>query len=312
MKNQKIIFTTVLLVLASFFASSAALARQPQATPTPTPTPPGEDRGNNNSAAERVNALNIAATGPNNTAHGWNSLSANTEGSDNTANGFEALLTNTTGIANTATGSQALLSNTSGSWNNAVGRQALFSNLTGEFNNAVGGGALYSNTNAMSNNAFGDSALSSNSTGADNTAMGDLALASNTTGSGNVAIGAQASQTLYRLKPVTYRYKKEIDQRQVLNYGLIAEDVAEIDSSLIVLNKDGQIESVRYNAINVMLLNEFIKEHKAFVEEQDKVKKLEAGVAGLLATMKEQAAQIEKVSAEVQMSRTVPLLVTSP
>jgi hypothetical protein len=89
---------------------------------------------------------------------------------------------------------------------------------------------------------------------------------------------------------------------------LIAEDVAEIDSSLIVLNRDGQIESVRYNAINVMLLNEFLKEHKAFVQEQDTVKKLEAELAGLLATVKEQAAQIEKVSAQVQLRKPMQTL----
>ena len=110
-----------------------------------------------------------------------------------------------------------------------------------------------------------------------------------------------ASDTLYRLKPVTYRYKKEIDRNQALDYGLIAEEVAEVDPNLALRNGKGEIESVRYNAINVMLLNEFLKEHKAFVEEQTKVTKLEAGVAGLLATVKEQAAQIEKVSAQVQM-----------
>ena len=76
-----------------------------------------------------------------------------------------------------------------------------------------------------------------------------------------------------------------------------------MDPNLALRNGKGEIESVRYNAINVMLLNEFLKEHKAFVEEQEKVKKLEAGLAGLLATVKEQAAQIEKVSAELQMRK---------
>ena len=88
---------------------------------------------------------------------------------------------------------------------------------------------------------------------------------------------------------------------QALDYGLIAEEVAEIDPNLAIRNAKGEIETVRYNAINVMLLNEFLKEHKAFVEEQAKVKKLEAGLAGLLATVKGQAAQIEKVSAQVQV-----------
>ena len=112
-----------------------------------------------------------------------------------------------------------------------------------------------------------------------------------------------ASETLYRLKPVTYRYKKEIDRNQVLDYGLIAEEVAQVDPNLAIRNAKGEIETVRYSAINVMLLNEFLKEHKAFVAEQEKVKNLEAGMAGLLATVKEQAAQIQKVSAQLQMRK---------
>jgi len=117
-----------------------------------------------------------------------------------------------------------------------------------------------------------------------------------------------ASETLYRLKPVTYRYKKEIDRNQALDYGLIAEEVAEVDPNLAIRNAKGEIETVRYNAINVMLLNEFLKEHKAFVDEQEKVKKLEAGFADLLATVKEQAAQIEKVSAQIQVRKPLQSL----
>jgi hypothetical protein len=117
-----------------------------------------------------------------------------------------------------------------------------------------------------------------------------------------------ASETLYWLKPVTYCYKKEIDQSQSLDYGLIAEEVAEVDPNLALRNGKGEIESVRYNAINIMLLNEFLKEHNAFVKEQGKVKKLEAGLADLLATVKEQAAQIEKVSAEVQIRKPMQSL----
>ncbi len=461
MKNQKIMFTSVLLALACFAASPMALAR-PVPTPTPTPTatpmPPGEDRGNNNSAAENVDALNINTTGQANTAHGWHALSANTTGSQNTANGSYALSSNMTGWSNAAVGAYSLQNNTTGSYNIAVGDSALYRNTTGVWNVAVGGGALVDNTTGWSNTGVGGDALSANTTGLENTAMGAAALESNTTGSGNVAVGAGAlsyrtgashqlqgantavgyyalgytgaewgtglggdgntamgdrameynvdgsfncafgllalsadggetdssantaignragyglttgignvyigeqemardpaenyhtyihninttsvsggsadtvtidlntgllghltssrrhkedikamdnvSETLYRLKPVTYRYKKEIDRNQALDYGLIAEEVAEVDPNLALRNGKGEIESVRYNAINLMLLNEFLKEHKAFVEEQDKVKKLEAGLTGLLATVKEQTAQIEKVSSEVQM-----------
>ncbi len=137
-----------------------------------------------------------------------------------------------------------------------------------------------------------------------------------------------ASDTLYRLKPVTYRYKKEIDRNQVLDYGLIAEDVAKIDPNLAIRNGKGEIESVRYNAINVMLLNEFLKEHKrveqleATVAQQRKdfdaamarqQKELEATrtqqqneIEVLAAGLKEQASQVQKVSAQVEASRPLP------
>ena len=452
MENQKIMFTSVLLALACFTASPMTLAR-----PIPTPTPAGEDRGNNNSAAENVDALNINTTGQYNTAHGWHSLSANTTGTANTANGGYALSSNLTGWSNTAVGTYSLQNNTAGSHNTALGDSALWSNTTGTYNVAVGSNALGDNTTGGGNNAVGEDALSENTTGVENTAIGDAALQKNMTGSGNVAVGAvalfyktgasyqlqgantavgyralgytgapwgtgsggdgntaigdramlynvdgsfncafgllalsadngetdssenvaigdragyglrtgignvyigehemardpnenyhtyihninttsvsggfadtvtidlntgllghltssrrhkedikamdNASETLYRLKPVTYRYKKEIDRNQVLDYGLIAEQVAEVDPNLAIRNAKGEIETVRYNAINVMLLNEFLKEHKAFVKEQEKVRKLEAGLAGLLATVKEQAAQIQKVSAQLE------------
>ena len=402
----------IALALACSAVSPAALAApRPTPTPTPTATPSGEDRGNNNSAAENVDALNIKTTGQYMTAHGWHALSANTTGSDNTATGSYALFSNTTGSGNVAVGAYSLQSNTTGGSNIAVGDAALYRNTTGIWNVAVGGtGASYQVQGANTavgyyalgytgaewgtglggdgNTAMGDRAMEFNVDGSFNCAFGLLALSAdggetdssaNTavgnragyglrTGIGNIYIGEQemardpaenyhtyihninttsvsggfadtvtidlntgllghltssrrhkedikgmdnASDTLYRLKPVTYRYKKEIDRNQVLDYGLIAEDVAEIDPNLALRNGKGEIESVRYNAINVMLLNEFLKEHKAFVEEQGKVKKLEAGLAGLLATVKEQAAQIEKVSAQVQISKPAPRVVAN-
>ncbi|HEX5491681.1 MAG TPA: tail fiber domain-containing protein [Candidatus Udaeobacter sp.] len=465
MKNQKI--TLVLLAVACFAVLSTALARPvPTPTPVPTATPRlGEDRGNNNSAAENVDALNINTTGQHNTAHGWHALSANTSGSYNIANGSYALSSNMTGWRNSAVGAYSLQNNTTGSANNAFGESALWSNTTGSYNVAMGASALQDNTTGWGNIAFGGDALSGNTIGMENTAMGDAALQNNSTGSGNVAVGAvalfyktgasyelqgantavgyralcytgaewgtglggdgntavgdramlynvdgsfncafgllalsadngetdamantaignragyglrtgtgnvyigeqemardpnesyhtyihninttsvsggfadtvtvdlntgllghltssrrhkedikamqDASETLYRLKPVTYRYKKEIDRNQVLDYGLIAEEVAEVDPNLAIRNAKGEIETVRYSAINVMLLNEFLKEHQAFVAEQEKVKNLEAGMAGLLATVKEQAAQIQRVSTQLELRRPLQTL----
>ena len=117
MKNQKIMYTSVLLALACFAVSPAALATpRPTPTPTPTATPRlGEDRGNDNSAAENVDALNMAQAGRENTAHGWHALFANTSGTRNTANGSYALSSNMTGWSNTAIGDYSL-------WNNTVDR----------------------------------------------------------------------------------------------------------------------------------------------------------------------------------------------
>jgi len=117
-----------------------------------------------------------------------------------------------------------------------------------------------------------------------------------------------ASDALFALQPVTFRYKKEIDSQGIPQFGLIAEDVEKVNPDLVVRDKEGKVNTVRYEQINAMLLNEFLKEHKAFVEEQGKVKNLEAGLASLLATVKEQAAQIEKVSAELQSRKPIQSL----
>jgi len=194
MKNQKITFTSVLLALAYFTASPAALAKPvPTPTPTPTATPPlGEDRGNGNSAAENVDALNLSTTGSNNTAHGWSSLHGNTTGYQNTATGFAALSDNTSGAANTANGVVALSHNTAGSYNTATGDGTLYNNTTGRFNTANGLEALLNNTDGDNNTAAGSFALLANTTGNNNTANGLYSLQNNTTGTYNIADGVYA------------------------------------------------------------------------------------------------------------------------
>ena len=102
-----------------------------------------------------------------------------------------------------------------------------------------------------------------------------------------------ASETLYRLKPVTYRFKKEIDATQSLDYGLVAEEVAKVDPNLAIRDGKGQIESVRYTAINAMLLNEFLKEHRTVQELRSIVAKQEATAA-------QQQKQIEALTAGLQ------------
>jgi len=102
---------------------------------------------------------------------------------------------------------------------------------------------------------------------------------------------------------VSFRYK-EIDQRQSLDYGLISEEVAEVDPNLAIYDRNGQVENARYSAINAMLFNEFLKEHDAFLQEQKKVRKLEAALATVNQQLKEHAAKIEKISAAIVTNRT--------
>jgi hypothetical protein len=506
------IATASVLVVGAAWLAVAPIA---QAKP-----PPSEDRGNGNSAAENVDALNLSTSGSNNTAHGWSSLFSNTTGSSNTADGFQALYSNTQGIDNaaygyqalysnsglgflgsynTAIGSQALYSNTSGLFQTAVGYQALFHsnsggntaigvqalyNSQGGFNAAVGEQALFSNTTGDGNVAVGDEALYGNTTGELNVAIGELALPGNTTGSANIAIGSnalfynrtgdsntaigvvalwrnttgssntgvgesalhggddgitgngntaggafalsgdttgnnntasgynalfnnttgdrntgigyealynnssgvdntavgpfalfnntgannaafgaaagvnvatasnvicigtggrdvnnscfighirgvttanadavpvlidsqgqlgtasssrrfkkeiqpmdKASEAILALSPVTFHYKS--DTTNTAQFGLIAEEVAEVNADLVVRDAEGGIYTVRYDAVNAMLLNEFLKEHR-------KVQDLEKGMAAVTAQLKEQAAQIQKVSAHLEMSK---------
>jgi endosialidase-like protein len=115
-----------------------------------------------------------------------------------------------------------------------------------------------------------------------------------------------ASEALYQLKPVTYHYKKEIDRTQSLDYGLVAEEVANVDPNLTIRDGKGQVESVRYMAVNAMLLNEFLKEHRAFLEEQSKVQRLESALEAMNARLKAQEAQIEKVSAQIDLNNSTP------
>jgi len=115
----------------------------------------------------------------------------------------------------------------------------------------------------------------------------------------------KASESILALNPVTFRYKQELDADRIPQFGLLAEDVEKVNPDLVVRDADGKLSSVRYEAVNAMLLNEFLKEHR-------KVEKLEATVEGLAATVKEQVAQIQKVSAQLETSKPAPQMVNNP
>jgi trimeric autotransporter adhesin len=279
--------------------------------------------GNFNTAVG-FGALFRNTTGSQNTATGVNALITNTTGFQNAAIGVQALFGNTTGFHNTAAGFQALHSNTTGNHNTADGDNALVHNTTGNFNTANGAHALDHNTIGSSNVALGFQA-GFNITGSGNVCIGQnifgLAGESNVTRIRNIGSTAQAnsvfvtvgaggklgfqvssrrykddikpmdkaSEALFALKPVSFRYKQEIDPARSPDFGLIAEDVAIVNPDLVARDEDGKIVTVRYQAVNAMLLNEFLKEHRKVEQLEKQVEALTAG--------------LQKVSAQIEMSK---------
>jgi Chaperone of endosialidase len=304
--------------------------------------------GSRNTATGNA-ALGFNMTGDENTATGAFALNSNTEGNSNVAIGGNALNANTTGSSNTATGVQALLHNTIGNNNAANGLNALFSNTSGIANTAMGNQTLQSNTTGSLNTALGNGAGNSVTTADHVIAIGTAgANVSDSCYIGNIwnqpggsqavyvnsegKLGAQVSsrrfkdeikpmeqtsEVIYGLKPVSFRYKPEIEPTRPVGFGLIAEDVEKISPDLVTRGGDGKVNSVRHDAVNAMLLNEFLKEHKTVQEQGATIaqqrKDFEAAIAqqqkeieALTATVKEQAAQIQSVGAQLELSESAP------
>jgi len=277
--------------------------------------------GNLNTATGS-NALSGNTTGFRNMANGADALSFNTTGSRNTADGFGALEFNSTGSNNTADGLNALRNNTTGDNNTALGYQAEI-NLTTGSNNIdiganVGGRAGDANTIRIGARANGLSiqrtafiqgisgAMVANGVGVIVGPTGQLGtVQSSKRFKEAIKPMDKASEAILALKPVIFRYKKELDPEKIPQFGLIAEEVEKVNPELVARDEEGKIMSVRYEAVNAMLLNEFLKEHK-------RTEKLEATVASLIATVKEQAAQIQKVSAQLEASKPAAQVVNNP
>jgi Chaperone of endosialidase len=126
----------------------------------------------------------------------------------------------------------------------------------------------------------------------------------------------KASEAILALKPVTFRYKKEIEPNGAIMFGLIAEEVEKVDPDLVTCNPKGEAETVRYEAVNAMLLNEFLKAHRKMQEQEATINQLkseaakqDATIAALTESLKEQAAQIQKVSDRLEVSKPAPQMV---
>jgi len=291
--------------------------------------------------ANGFQALFSNTTGFANTATGYQALFLNTTigifiGSNNTANGNQALLHNTTGEANTATGGSALVSNTIGGNNTATGASALVNNTIGFSNTATGVSALLNNTQGNHNIALGveagtgvstaDNVIAIGATGAnvdDSCYIGSIfgqpidpitatVVAVDTNGKLGTTVSSRrfkhdikpmdkSSEAILALKPVTFHYKS--DAKGTPQFGLIAEEVAEVNPNLVVRDKNGVIFTVRYEAVNAMLLNEFLKEHHKVEEQEATIAQLKQDFQSRLAQQQKQiealAAGLQRVSAQL-------------
>src|SRR5438445_4306830 len=283
-------------------------------------------------------SLRSNTTGQLNTGIGAGTLLANTA-DKNTATGAGALLSNTTGPYNTANGAFAIFSNAEGNDNTATGFDALFRN-TGNNNTAAGSHALEANTTGEDNVALGVDAGSSQTTGSGNVYIGSLVFGvagernacyirgifGQTSANGipvlinsdnklgtttsskrfkdEIKPMGKVSEALFALKPVSFHYKKEIDPHGIAQFGLVAEEVEKVNTDLVVRDKEGKPYSVRYDQVNAMLLNEFLKEHRTVQEQQKEIDTLRN-------ELKEQRVLIQKVSAQVQVSNPAPQVVVS-
>ena len=321
--------------------------------------------GPNNSAfGDLALVTNVIATA--NCAFGNEALLNNDStaaglGNGNNAFGFQALTSNTDGETNGAFGTFALLNNQTGEWNNAFGFGALGANVTGSFNTAIGDSAGLS-IDGSGNVCIGEGVFGN--AGVDNEtyirnvwftsqpflagtndvvtvrADGRLGFAQNLVPSSrrykhDIKPMDQSSEVLFRLKPVTFRYNKDLDPAERPRWGLVAEDVQAVNPDLIVRNREGKVDSVLWEAVYAMMLNEFLKEHRKVEELASTVAKQEATIAwqqkqfqsaiaqqrkdfeaatalqqeeiqALTAGLKEQAAQIQKVSAQIEVGKPAP------
>jgi hypothetical protein len=275
--------------------------------------------GSSNTATG-VEALSNNTTGIYNAAHGSGALFNNTIGSYNIGNGSSALYYNTTGNNNTATGFDALELNTNGSSNTATGVDALQSNSTGNNNIALGNAAGANLTTGDSNIDIGNQGVAAEANtiriGTEGTETKTFIAGINGTAvmGGPVKVNAngqlgttpssqrfktqikpmdKASEAILALKPVTFRYKKEIDPEGVLQFGLVAEDVEKLNPDLVMRDREGKPYTVRYEAVNAMLLNEFLKEHQKVEEQQATIGQLKSNAAKQEATISELNKEME-------------------
>ena len=292
--------------------------------------------GSNNTASG-VFALQNNSTGFTNTANGFQALQNNSSGSSNTATGIQALQGNTSGSSNTASGVFALQNNSTGLTNTATGAQALQSNTTGNGNIALGNRAGFSLTTGNNNIDIGNTGVAADSGtirigtffthtrtfvhGILGAAVTGSAVVISSGGQLGVAASSErfkdqikpmgkASEAVLALRPVTFRYKQEIDPEGTSQFGLVAEEVEKINPALVTRDAQGKVFTVRYEAVNAMLLNEFLKEHRKVEEQDATIARLKQDFHSKLAEQENQikalTSGLQKVNNQLELSKPAP------
>jgi hypothetical protein len=285
-------------------------------------------------------ALYSNTIGKLNTANGDYALASNTTGSRNTAVGYGPLGNDTTGGHNVAYGNSALGNdnNTSGERNIALGYSAAFNLTAGNNNVDIGNVGVAAESNTIRIGSQVPAVSADGSTQPAHKATFIAGIRGRTTGNANAIpvlidsagqLGTtsssrrfkkeikpmdQTSEAILGLRPVTFHYKS--DGTATPQFGLIAEEVEKVNPDLVVRDDNGEIYTVRYEAVNAMLLNEFLKEHRKVEEKQATITQLKkdfgATISQLTARLDEQAAQIQKVNAQLEASRPAPQVVNNP
>jgi hypothetical protein len=304
------------------------------------------NNGSENTAVGTA-ALLLNTSGAQNNAVGSVALASNLDGSFNNAHGHQALNANVSGGENNAFGDRALRDSV-GFGNTAFGDDCLLVSV-GDGNTAVGnnaGDTIFDGSNnvCIGNGAGAGIVSASNQVAINVPAAGPFADISNTCFIGSIfdqpvsdAGTAQdtyvdqfnvlgflpssqrfkhdikpmdkASEAILALKPVTFKYNSDKTGRT--QYGLIAEEVAKVAPDLVFSGKNGEINTVRFEQIGAMLLNEFLKEHKKVEALKATVAQQQKGMEVLTAQLKEQAAQIQKVSAQLELNKAAPRTVSN-
>ncbi len=276
--------------------------------------------------ASGVNALYSNTTGSYNTAQGSAALATNTTGIQNTANGWGALNQNSTGNYNTAVGLQALLNNSTGNNNTATGLDALFSNTIGSNNIALGAGGGGNLTTGSNNVDIGNGGVAAEAntirigTSGTQTAAfiagirgvaitGAQPVGVNATGQLGIRASSArfkeaikpmdtASEAILSLRPVSFRYKKELDPKGEQQFGLVAEEVAQVAPDLVARDDQGKPFTVRYDEVNAMLLNEFLKEHRKVEEQSQDIATQKTTIGRLETAMARQRKDFQATTAQ--------------